>query len=216
VDPLVHGDPAFPVIIASDLRGGIGGQPFVNIDRMPAIVHELAMQDPRILGINLRRITEEEYLWGPNTLYLHDGAHFRPYAQRMLAEALVGELCASLSIPYARCPGQPWADCVRAMGAFCDGTGCRRITDVEAAEFFIPWAGPGSTCDDADGDGHADICPEDQPADINNDGVVDGNDLGILLSEWGPGMSRADLNRDGAVDGTDLGMLLAAWGPVNP
>ncbi len=210
------GDPAFPVIIASDLRGGIGGQPFVNIDRMPAIVHELAMQDPRILGINLRRITEEEYLWGPNTLYLHDGAHFRPYAQRMLAEALVGELCASLSIPYARCPGQPWADCVRAMGAFCDGTGCRRITDVEAAEFFIPWAGPGSTCDDADGDGHADICPEDQPADFNNDGVVDGNDLGILLSEWGPGMSRADLNRDGAVDGTDLGMLLAAWGPVNP
>jgi hypothetical protein len=46
--------------------------------------------------------------------------------------------------------------------------------------------------------------------------LADGNDLGILLSEWGPGMSRADLNRDGAVDGTDLGMLLAAWGPVNP
>jgi hypothetical protein len=211
------GDPAFPVILASDIRGGIGGQPFVNIDRMPAIAHELAMQDPRVLAINLRRITEEEYNWGPNAFYLHDGAHFRPYAQRMLAEALVGELCAALSIPYARCPDSAWDDCVRTMGAFCDGTGCRRVTDVEAAMFAIPWAGPGSTCDDADGDGVADICHEDPPSpDFNNDGVVDGTDLGVLLAEWGIGLSRADLNLDDAVDGTDLGMLLAAWGPVAP
>jgi hypothetical protein len=211
------GDPAFPVILASDIRGGIGGQPFANIDRMPAIAHELAMQDPRVLAINLRRITEEEYNWGPNAFYLHDGAHFRPYAQRMLAEALVGELCAALSIPYARCPDSAWDDCVRTMGAFCDGTGCRRVTDVEAAMFALPWAGPGSTCDDADGDGVADICHEDSPSpDFNNDGVVDGTDLGVLLAEWGVGQSRADLNLDDAVDGTDLGMLLAAWGPGAP
>jgi hypothetical protein len=45
--------------------------------------------------------------------------------------------------------------------------------------------------------------------DLNGDGVVDGADLGILLSEWGgPG---ADLNGDGVVDGADLGILLAAW-----
>jgi hypothetical protein len=211
------GDPAFPVILASDIRGGIGGQPFANIDRMPAIAHELAMQDPRLLAINLRRITEEEYNWGPNVFYLHDTAHFRPYAQRMLAEALVGELCASLSISYARCPDSAWDDCVRTMGAFCDGFGCRPITDVEAAQFAIPWAGPGSTCADADGDGDADICQGDPPSpDFNNDGAVDGTDLGFLLAEWGVGMSRADLNLDDAVDGTDLGILLAAWGPVAP
>jgi hypothetical protein len=211
------GDPAFPVILASDIRGGIGGQPFANIDRMPAIAHELAMQDPRVLAINLRRITEEEYHWGPNVFYLHDGAHFRPYAQRMLAEALVGELCAALSIPYARCPDSAWDDCVRTMGAFCDGTGCRPVTDVEAAMFAIPWAGPGSTCDDADGDGAADVCSEDTPSpDFNNDGAVDGTDLGVLLADWGVGPSRADLNLDDAVDGTDLGILLAAWGPVQP
>ena len=50
------------------------------------------------------------------------------------------------------------------------------------------------------------------PADFGGDGVVDGNDLGTLLSQWGTGGS-ADLNADGVVDGTDLGQMLAAWGP---
>jgi len=210
------GDPGFPVIIASDLRGAYGGQSAVNIDRMPAIAHEIAMQDPRVLAINLRRITEEEYLWVPNDHYLYDSAHLRPYAQRLLAEALVGELCAALSIPYARCPDAPWADCIRTIGAYCDGSGCRPLIDVEAAELGIAWAGPGSTCADADGDGRPDICPDQPPPDFNNDGFVDGIDLGILLSEWGIGLSRADVNGDGAVDGVDLGILLASWGPVAP
>jgi uncharacterized protein (DUF2141 family) len=47
--------------------------------------------------------------------------------------------------------------------------------------------------------------------DLNGDGRVDGNDLGILLASWsnaGPG----DLNGDGVVNGDDLGILLGAWG----
>jgi len=51
------------------------------------------------------------------------------------------------------------------------------------------------------------------PADLNGDGVVDGADLGILLSNWGDG-GAADLNGDGVVDGADLGILLSNWGPV--
>jgi hypothetical protein len=55
--------------------------------------------------------------------------------------------------------------------------------------------------------------PVQCPSDLNGDGVVDGNDLGILLAAWGPCTNcPADLNRDGAVDGNDLGTLLAAWG----
>lgn len=48
--------------------------------------------------------------------------------------------------------------------------------------------------------------------DLNGDGVVDGNDLGTLLGQWGPcpGCS-ADLNGDGVVNGGDLGTLLGAW-----
>jgi len=55
--------------------------------------------------------------------------------------------------------------------------------------------------------------------DLNGDGVVDGADLGILLSAWGPcpppgfvGVACVgDLNGDGVVDGADLGILLANW-----
>jgi len=50
------------------------------------------------------------------------------------------------------------------------------------------------------------------PADLNCDGVVDGADLGILLSAWGPCVDcPEDLNGDGVVDGADLGVLLSAW-----
>jgi hypothetical protein len=47
--------------------------------------------------------------------------------------------------------------------------------------------------------------------DLNGDGVVNGDDLGILLGAWGPGDGPADLNRDGTVDGNDLGIQLGAW-----
>jgi len=52
-------------------------------------------------------------------------------------------------------------------------------------------------------------------ADLNQDGTVDGADLGVLLAAWRPcpaGCCPADLNRDGTVDGADLGLMLAAWG----
>jgi len=50
-------------------------------------------------------------------------------------------------------------------------------------------------------------------ADLDGDGVVDGNDLGALLAAWGTcgGPCAGDLNCDGVVDGADLGALLAAW-----
>jgi hypothetical protein len=58
--------------------------------------------------------------------------------------------------------------------------------------------------------------PEGAPCrpDLNNDDVVNGDDLGILLAQWGPCPTAcsADFNDDGFVDGNDLGALLAAWG----
>jgi hypothetical protein len=47
--------------------------------------------------------------------------------------------------------------------------------------------------------------------DLNGDGSVDGQDLGILLGSWG-GSGSSDLNGDGSVDGQDLGILLGSWG----
>ena len=49
-------------------------------------------------------------------------------------------------------------------------------------------------------------------ADLNCDGVVNGADLTILLSEWGKCQGcAADLNQDGVVNGADLSILLANW-----
>lgn len=54
-------------------------------------------------------------------------------------------------------------------------------------------------------------CVTQDPSDINNDGVVNGEDLGLLLGSWGlPGVT--DINADGTTNGNDLGLLLGAWG----
>lgn len=52
------------------------------------------------------------------------------------------------------------------------------------------------------------------PADLNDDNFVNGDDLGILLSQWGSCATpcSADFNGDNFVNGDDLGVLLAAWG----
>lgn len=47
--------------------------------------------------------------------------------------------------------------------------------------------------------------------DFNNDGYVDGADLGILLGSWGDVSSAVDLNQDGIIDGADLGIFLGLW-----
>ena len=50
------------------------------------------------------------------------------------------------------------------------------------------------------------------PADINHDGLVNGNDLAAVLSAWGTCANcPADINQDGQIDGIDLATLLSAW-----
>jgi hypothetical protein len=56
------------------------------------------------------------------------------------------------------------------------------------------------------------IC--DCTGDLTADGIVNGADLGVMLSAWGgcTGGCAADLNRDGVVNGADLGVMLSGWG----
>ncbi len=53
-------------------------------------------------------------------------------------------------------------------------------------------------------------------ADLNNDNVVDGADLGLLIAGWGlcrsTGECMGDITGNGLVDGDDLGILIASWG----
>ena len=48
-------------------------------------------------------------------------------------------------------------------------------------------------------------------ADLNGDGVVNGADLAILLTNWGPTGGAGDLDGDGDTDGADLATLLTNW-----
>jgi hypothetical protein len=54
------------------------------------------------------------------------------------------------------------------------------------------------------------------PADLDEDGDVDGFDLALLLGQWGRCTAKdecaADLDGNGIVNGFDLAILLAAWG----
>lgn len=47
------------------------------------------------------------------------------------------------------------------------------------------------------------------PFDLNNDGCINGGDLGIFLLYWGTEL--ADFNGDGITNGGDLGLMVSAW-----
>ena len=56
------------------------------------------------------------------------------------------------------------------------------------------------------------------PGDLDDNGIVNGADLGILLAHWGKVTSKqsaADFDENGIVDGADLQILLADWGPCS-
>ena len=58
------------------------------------------------------------------------------------------------------------------------------------------------------------IC-EDGPScdgDRDGNGVVNGNDLAIVLASWGSDNPASDINGDGNTDGIDLASILATWG----
>ena len=75
------------------------------------------------------------------------------------------------------------------IGVHCEGAGMQASLNIVAA---VPCVG-----------------------DLNDDGVVNGADLGLMLGAWGAcgkGPCSADLNDDGQVNGADLGLLLGGWG----
>ena len=57
------------------------------------------------------------------------------------------------------------------------------------------------------------------PGDVNGDGLVGGQDLSTVLSNWGKsGMAsnQGDLSGDGLVSGVDYAEILANWGQSSP
>ena len=57
------------------------------------------------------------------------------------------------------------------------------------------------------------VIQEASSPDLNGDGVIGGEDLSILLSQWGSD-GTADFDGDGLVGGADLSFLLSFWGAL--
>jgi hypothetical protein len=124
------------------------------------------------------------------------------------------------------CCGTAWdIDCKNAANVLCGGCG-----DPASGNCFCPHPNVGCNnatccrtvcavdpfCCEVQWDG---FCADEANMlctcrfDFNNDGLVDGADLGLLLAAWGTNQCPYDANNSGSVDGADLGLLLAAWGP---
>jgi len=59
------------------------------------------------------------------------------------------------------------------------------------------------------------IGPASRSPDLNGDGVVNGTDLGLMMSNFRAYVgsnSAPDLNYDGSINGADLAILLGSWG----
>jgi hypothetical protein len=115
--------------------------------------------------------------------------------------------------------GEPFPNCPPAFSAYwsiieysadCNGDGI-----VDYGQILD------GTLIDKNGNGIPDCCefnlpclPEPCPGDLNNDGVVNGADIAVLLGFWGLNGKPvdADITGDGLVDGADLAMLLSSWG----
>jgi hypothetical protein len=117
------------------------------------------------------------------------------------------DVCRLRQDPTGRSGPTSWFDDSGSSSTFgrsntwnaCPGTGTVTQSFAALLGSGCEWSGPSN------------------PADLNGDGFVDGNDLGLLLAAWGTcgeAPCPADLTGDGFVDGNDLGQLLASWGTV--
>jgi hypothetical protein len=94
-----------------------------------------------------------------------------------------------------------------AVGAYTLASVYGQSTSLDAMNASSVILSPGYLCIEADDVGN--------PGDLNNDGIVNGVDLAIILSTWGlcgSGACIADINQDGLVNGIDLAVVLSNWG----
>jgi hypothetical protein len=115
---------------------------------------------------------------------------------------IVGLASANITIDSVVLPGG-----TSAVGAYTLASVYGQPTSLEAASASNRVLEPGFLCIEAD-----DIA---NPGDLNHDGLVNGVDLAIVLSNWGAcgsGPCPGDIDRDGLVNGVDLAIVLSNWG----
>lgn len=105
----------------------------------------------------------------------------------------------STSVFGAPIPGKPGPDSAPTLGSRNRLTITAGESLTVTSNFVVKSLGEASGC----------------VADLNGDGAIDGEDLSLMLGQWGDNNACAanDLNNDGLVDGLDLAAMLGSWGP---
>jgi hypothetical protein len=97
------------------------------------------------------------------------------------------------------CPPPP------QTGACCLTEACIQVTQGDCSKFAGTYQGDGTLCEKV-------VCTPPCPADIDDDGFINVNDLLEVIGQWG-GSGSADVNGDSIVDVNDLLLVIGAWGP---
>ena len=95
-----------------------------------------------------------------------------------------------------------------------DSTFCSNEGDTPEAHHYE--VDTSSIWTDLGGNIFASACLGACPTDLDQNGVTNGQDLGLLFVAWGSCPDcQPDLNGDGVVNGQDLGILFVGWGPCD-
>jgi predicted lipoprotein with Yx(FWY)xxD motif len=108
------------------------------------------------------------------------------------------------------CPNDPNKSEPGACGCGVPDTDSDSDGVADCNDNCDPLANPDQA--DTNGNGFGDVC-EWARGDLNLDGTVNGDDVLILVANWGlSGLSKGDINFDGQIEAKDITKMLKNWG----
>lgn len=147
-------------------------------------------------------------MMGHNRNCIAQSSGVRATLARILVALGVGSvLCAAAGDDDVRALTVALPGGTSAVGAFTMASVYGQPTMIARASSGSNIVTPGFLCIERDDLG--------VPGDLNGDGHVNGIDISIVLTYWGPCESAdcpADLDQDGVVGGVELSIVLGSWG----
>ena len=120
-------------------------------------------------------------------------------------------------IAWIRVGDAPWSDlkdyliAEQGLGAQLEGWRLETVQDISADGRTIVGSGFNPEGCEQGFLVRIDLPNTNDIADMNGDGIVNSQDLAVLLSAWGSSGGPADMNQDGIVNSADLAIMLSRW-----
>lgn len=166
------------------------------------VLNNVVLQDNRIPPVGFTNAAYESVLAQPVDYTYADGQHWDD-----TYFAIPSGAASAVATLYFQTSSREYMEFLRDTN----------ITNFAGIEAYDLWLSQGKSAPVDMASLIVDLDPQpSNPADLNNDGVVDVSDLLILLANWGQCPRNdtciGDINGDGVVDVSDLLLLLASWG----